>query len=83
MAQHRCTTDRSLGTLHQRCCPPQGNPNKLQGRAPAKFLAPLAGKDCLAVAGKFRVIPKGYHGLVYLLLETLSYWWYYGGIMGN
>ena len=52
---------------------------------PAKFLA--------ALAGNFPVIPKGYHGVVYVLLGTrhiggimVELWGSmgkYGGIMGN
>ena len=42
-----------------------------------------SGKVCLAVAGKFPVIPKGYCGLVYLLLGIPSYWWNYGELWWN
>ena len=42
--------------------------HKLQGYAAAKSLAALAGKVCLAVAGKFPIIPKRYSGLVEQLL---------------
>ena len=50
----------------------------LQGCAAAKSLAALAGKVCLAVAGKFPIIPKGYSGLVQKKLSR-----HIGGIMGN
>ena len=57
-----------------------------QGCAAAKPLAALAGKVCLAVVGKFPIIPKGYSGLVEQLLAVPSHWWNYRelwGIMGE